>query len=286
MNIIITDHKVGFNISNLITEEINKASYLNFHKYINSFLYTDNHPFFSNADESRFTKVSKKFLNKFPRFIKNAVFRKYNYLFSNYWNHDNKYVLFIRDPREILISSYLYHLKCEELWAISNRINYYDFWKDYHFNKNEVDKYKKFIEFADRSKEKKTYQECLLSLDQNDGILYELNNITFLTLKGLENYQYFNKKNIFTLKFEEYLFDFDKTVENLFDFLNLAEHLRKEVYDALLKFHLLEKNASYFHNNSITNTNNEINRYERYFNRKLKSVFENRYMSLIKNLKY
>jgi hypothetical protein len=56
--------------------------------------------------------------------IKKLTFYSRNLELSN--KHNHKYIIFIRDPKKIILSSYYYHLKCRERWSlIPNNINNY-----------------------------------------------------------------------------------------------------------------------------------------------------------------
>jgi len=79
------------------------------------------------------SRLYTRILNKY---LKNELEFRYCYLFWNFYNQDEKYIIFIRDPREIIISGYLHHKRCNEtteIWA--NRINddYYANWNIHHY---------------------------------------------------------------------------------------------------------------------------------------------------------
>jgi len=282
---LLNDHKAGFNIGNYLTSAINKINYPLIYENINHQLFTRDHPFFTTGNKKQ--TLIKQLLHNYPKIIKNAVFRRYSYLFSNIYNDKDKYIILVRDPREILISGYLYHLKCSEKWAISKNNFYYDFWKDYHFNKDEVKKYYKFIQFTHNFNKNETYQNKLKKFNQDDGILYELNNVAFLTFSGMINIDFINKKNVFILKFEDYQFNFDKTLLKFFDFLQIPELKRGLIKKDLYEYHTFEnKNAIFHHKNFITNTEHITNRYEQYFSPKIENCFYKKYKDLLKKFNY
>ena len=58
--------------------------------------------------------------------------------FFRFWNDNNpedKYVLFIRHPYEIITSGYHFHKICSEIWAIGVGIKFFEWWDKNHFTK-------------------------------------------------------------------------------------------------------------------------------------------------------
>ena len=75
--------------------------------------------------------------------------KKNFYLFSNNQKIEDKSLAIIRDPREIIISEYLYHLKCDEEWCVKPNSNYYDNWLSSHFKSEDIMKNKAYLKFGD-----------------------------------------------------------------------------------------------------------------------------------------
>jgi len=97
----------------------------------------------------------------------------------------------IRDPRDMIISGYYYHLWCDEMWC-----------------KKPVD------DFGG-----KNYQEVLNSLNPEDGIMFEMSNIygSFKrTATFMLNWNY-NNQYILELKYEEILHDTEKYFIHVFN---------------------------------------------------------------------
>ena len=59
--------------------------------------------------------LSKLFTKIINTYFENKIEYRYCYLFWNFYNQYEKYIVLIRDPREIIISGYLYHKKCTEI---------------------------------------------------------------------------------------------------------------------------------------------------------------------------
>ncbi|MBW1788267.1 MAG: sulfotransferase domain-containing protein [Deltaproteobacteria bacterium] len=100
----------------------------------------------------------------------------------------------VRDPREIWVSGYFYHLKSTEKWL--------------HIPKEE---------FGGR-----TYQETINALGQEEGILFELNEATAYSLESMQNWNY-NHPNILEIKYEDIMREFKKSFGKIFTFYGLAD---------------------------------------------------------------
>jgi len=282
---LINDHKCGFNLTNKIVEIANKIQYTKLHEHINYECFLDNHNYFDKSYKIRY--LVRKLLKKNPKIIPKAIYRRFCYLFWNEWHEHDKYILIIRDPREIVISGYLYHKKCNELWAINKSYSYYYFWDKYHFKKSNLIKNKKYIDFSKKISIDQNYKSQLNNLNEEDGILHELNNISFLTLSGLNNYDFYNKKNIIIIRFEDLIFNFKKTLEKILNFSEINDVNKSKIYNEVNKYNLFDnKDGIKFHENFITNYNLDLNRYKNYFTKRINNEFNNNYKGLLRLLKY
>ena len=104
-------------------------------------------------------------------------------------NNKHKFVVFVRHPKEIIVSGYLYHKVCSENWCISKNGFYYE-----NFDLKHIEKTK--IELAKTFSDIQSYQNKLKSMTQNEGLLHELKNVGYLTLSGLNNILQLDKSNI------------------------------------------------------------------------------------------
>ena len=109
----------------------------------------------------------------------------------------------IRDPRDIVISGYFYHLWTNEYWShIPMKKLLGD--KDPHWP------YFSIGEFGE-----KTYQEYLKSQDQETGILTEIRRSAGYSLKHMADWNYSNP-NFIEIKYEELMSDWEKEFTRLF----------------------------------------------------------------------
>lgn len=128
----------------------------------------------------------------------------------------------MRDPRDIVISGYLYHLRTTELWCIhkdfdlSPPIDYPNV--PFSQRHRAEDWKKKYIS----SLRGCSYQEKLRSLSQEDGIAFEMQHYGKWTIENMMEWDY-RKNNILEIGFEEIMMDYESTFRRIFLYLGLAK---------------------------------------------------------------
>tara|TARA_A100001015_G_scaffold321314_1_gene451413 strand:- start:656 stop:1405 length:750 start_codon:yes stop_codon:yes gene_type:complete len=195
------------------------------------------------------------------------------YLFWNNYQKNNKYIILVRNPKEIICSGYLYHKKkCKESWSLIKNGYYYGYWEN-HFPKQSLVENKKYLDFAKSFSNPIPYQKKLQDLSLNEGMITEMNNVGYLTITGMYNLIHYGKKNVYLLKYEDLVFNHDETITKLCEFIGLSQAEIKNILKLSIKHNLIyQKN-----NNKITNhtTNKDVNpnRYLKYWNDKIDTEF-------------
>jgi hypothetical protein len=117
--------------------------------------------------------------------IKNLTFYSRNLELSDQHNH--KYIIFIRDPKKIILSSYYYHLKCRERWClIPNNINNY-IALIYGYEKNALlDVVNNFLKSDLIINSKSSYQKILQDLSESEGLKYDFLKSSIFTIYHME----------------------------------------------------------------------------------------------------
>lgn len=207
------------------------------------------------------------------------------------WNEnkpEHKYILVVRNPKEIIISGYLYHKKCnqEEKWALTKNYNYYDIW----IERNHYDMKLFNNEFYNRSNfsdDKGTYQEKLNKLNQNDGIKFEMNNVAYNTILGLYNFPI--DKNVLIVKFEDLIYNLKKTLKEICLFLDIYDvNNHDRLFMKCKSSNILRLKSKGIQNNShITNFNLDKERWKKYWNDEIEEEFSKLFpKDIMKKLNY
>ena len=220
------------------------------------------------------SRLYTRILNKY---LKNELEFRYCYLFWNFYNQDEKYIIFIRDPREIIISGYLHHKRCNEtteIWA--NRINgdYYENWNIHHFLQKEMKKNFKYLNIGKHFSIPMPYKTKLNMLSQEEGIIYEMHSVAKLTITGMYNLIHYGKKNVITIDLDDLTFNFNSSIEKICKFLDIEKSFSEEIRKYLLEHNTLnlkKKDKLPYH---TTNIDLQPKRYKKYWTEKIQKEFE------------
>ena len=271
MNFIICDHKSGYTVTDSLIRALNFArlnyKYFFLKKKLHKFIYLHNFDY---------EKFDKKIINS-------IIFKK---IFFSFWhevkNSRDKNLAIIRNPKDIIISGYLYHLKCNEYWCCNKNISYYHGYKDWHFNKKQKIKNSKLIKFAENFSKNIPYQKKLRKLSYDRGVKYEMDNVSKLTLDGMK--KILKQKKIKIIKFEDIVYNSDSVIKEICKFFKYNKIQTKLTILYYKKFKSLN-NKKYLklqkNKKLINNLKNDKNLYKKnYWNKKLTTFFLNKFKDL------
>jgi hypothetical protein len=128
----------------------------------------------------------------------------------------------IRDPRDIIVSGYLYHMRCDEKWCVNENL---DTSEPVHFPQVPRSQEYRPNEWKQeylRSLNNKSYQQNLQALSQRDGLLFEMQHYGGWTVKSMTGWNYHNPR-ILELRFETLMAEYDATFLKLFRHFGFSE---------------------------------------------------------------
>ena len=128
----------------------------------------------------------------------------------------------IRDPRDVIVSGYLYHKRCMEEWCLNS-----------NFDQNQPILYPRVPYSQEYRSEDwkrqylkslggKSYQQNLLDLSETDGLFFEMFHYGAWTIKSMLDWDYGNR-HVIELRFETLISNFDETLKNLFEHLGFSD---------------------------------------------------------------
>jgi hypothetical protein len=128
----------------------------------------------------------------------------------------------IRDPRDIIVSGYLHHCRTVEKWCTNT-----DFSQNTPIlfprvplsQQHRTEKWKiRYLE----SLEGISYQQKLLNMSVQDGLLFEMSHYGAWTIQSMREWDY-HQDNILELQFESLMNNYDNTFRLIFSFLGFSE---------------------------------------------------------------
>jgi len=138
----------------------------------------------------------------------------------------------IRDPRDVIVSGYLYHVHCKERWCV-NIPDESDI--PIRFPQIPHSQYKRPVEWKleyIKSLNGSSYQENINRLDQQDGIIFEMNNYGRWTIESMLGWNY-NNPCFLEIKFEEVMRDFTGSFERIFMHYGLPDSVVRELQEII-----------------------------------------------------
>ena len=288
----LNDHKTGFIFCQNLARLLNKFHYPLVHRQLFEILnFPRCHIRFKSiifTGEKEFTGKVKGYSIKLPLTLKNlieflinnkffksyiipkAIFRRTYFNFWNINSNKDKYVIFIRDPREIIISGYLYHKdQCAENWCITKNADYFEEWTHLFSEESKVSN-KEILNMGKLFSKEESYQSKLNKMSVEEGIIFEMQNVAYITIMGMYNYKYYNYENVLKIFNDDIVFDFEKTINkiiNFFDFKNKDEILKK--CEILKIENFVKENEKH-----VTNLNFQKERYKKYWNNRIQKKFD------------
>jgi hypothetical protein len=136
----------------------------------------------------------------------------------------------IRDPRDIIVSGYLYHARCDEKWCTNIpdlTAASYEFPQVPHSQYYRPDEWK--LQYL-RSLNGSSYQANLNRLDQHDGILFEMNKYGRWTIERMLDWDYENP-HMLEMRFEDVMRDFTGSFEQAFRHYGFDSSVMQELLD-------------------------------------------------------
>ena len=127
----------------------------------------------------------------------------------------------VRDPRDIWLSGYLYHRRCDEPWCINT-----------NFDPSAPIKFPRVPALAEHRRERwkreylarlggKSYQQNLLDRDRDAGLEFELAGYTGCTMEDMRAWR-LNTPDVLEVKLETIAEDFDATMQTIFRHLGFT----------------------------------------------------------------
>ena len=190
----------------------------------------------------------------------------------------------IRDPRDVIISGYLYHAHCKEKWCRNVpdiTIRPIEFPQIPRSQYSRSGKWRKeYIQSLNGC----SYQDNINNRNQNDGILFEMNHYGRWTIESMLDWDYDNP-HIMEIKFEDVMRDFMGSFEKIFSHYEFSEQISCE----LLKL-IGNENINNISDKEIQESDHihsrQTSKWQKYFSSEHKALFKDMFGDVLINLGY
>nr|MBV6630654.1 sulfotransferase domain-containing protein [Oceanococcus sp. HetDA_MAG_MS8] len=192
----------------------------------------------------------------------------------------------IRDPRDIIVSGYLYHRQTQEGWC-TNVPPSPPFPDDIDFplvpysqrHRDEAWKKSYLRTLAGLS-----YQQTLCQLSRDDGLIFEMDHYARWTIESMRDWNYTNEK-VLEVRFEDLRDNFDQGFNRIFSHAGLRDD-EQTVAMRIARKHDLNRKSTRELRRMTHVTGNEPQKWRRYFTPELKTAFLSRFGDILIDLGY
>lgn len=198
-------------------------------------------------------------------------------------NSDHVGVHFIRDPRDVIVSGYLFHKRTDEAWCInknldtSGDINHpqVDF-SQVHLTHEEKSKY---IEWLNG----KSYQDNISSLSQDDGLIFEMNGFAGRTIEGMTDWS--TNQRIIEAKFEDITTEYDQMWGRIFSHLGFDGKALLRAMEIARKHDIGRMSSNQISQNKHISTG-KISKWKEFFSDEVAEKYSEKFDDAHKSLGY
>jgi hypothetical protein len=191
---------------------------------------------------------------------------------------------FIRDPRDIIVSGYFYHKRCNEEWCTNREFDPTApilFPKVPYSQQHRSEEWKRqYLE----SLQNASYQEILNSMTEEEGLQFEMENYGAWTIDSIAQWEYGNK-SIKEIKFETLMSNFDSEFKALFHHLGFADQQIATALQLATREDINRKTDNQLLNDPHI-TSRETSRWEQHFKPIHREKFKHRFGDVLVQLDY
>ena len=182
-------------------------------------------------------------------------------------------VRIIRDPRDVIVSGFLYHQRCSELWCINS-----------DFSKPGYPHPQVPLPLAHRDLETRqafasslgglSYQEKIRGLEQEAGLIFEMDGFARITIDEMISWK--ERDNVMTIRMEDLVANFDESFEKLFRWLGIPETSIPICMEIARGHDMNRMRADQIASNPHISTG-KLRKWEEYFSSQVTEAYEERF---------
>jgi hypothetical protein len=189
-----------------------------------------------------------------------------------------------RDPRDIVVSGYLYHRHTTEEWCTNvpdvSQETVSSPQVDYSIEHMSKEWKGSFIASLDGM----SYQQKLLRLNKSDGINFEIDNYASWTIDALQAWDYTNPK-VMELKMEDISENFENIFLELFEFLGFSGSAMKQCMQRAREQNINSMSEKQIQKNKHIH-GGSLSKWKKHFSEENESYFNQRFAGVVELLGY
>ena len=201
---------------------------------------------------------------------------------KGFFSTGKKGIRIIRDPRDVIVSGFLYHQRCSEKWCINS-----DFTNPSHpfpqvpWPLDGLDLATKENYVA--SLDGRSYQEKIRSLDREGGLIFEMDGFAKITIDEMISWE--QKDSVLTIKMEDLIGDFDGQFEKIFRWLEIDDEYIAGCLEIAVAHDMNRMGDEQIASNPHISTG-KLRKWEEYFTPNVSKAYQERFADAHEKLGY
>ena len=201
---------------------------------------------------------------------------------KDFFSSGKKGIRIIRDPRDVIVSGFLYHQRCSEKWCINS-----DFTNPSHpfpqvpWPLDGLDLATKESYVA--SLDGLSYQEKIRSLDRERGLVFEMDGFAKITIDEMISWE--QQDSVLTIKMEDLIGDFDGQFEKIFRWLEIEDEYIASCLEIAVAHDMNRMGDEQIASNPHISTG-KLRKWEEYFTPNVSKAYQERFADAHKKLGY
>ena len=201
---------------------------------------------------------------------------------KDFFSSGKKGIRIIRDPRDVIVSGFLYHQRCSEKWCINS-----DFSNPSHpfpqvpwpLDGSDLVTKENYV----ASLNGLSYQEKIRSLDREEGLIFEMDGFAKITIEEMISWE--KQDSVLTIKMEDLIGDFDGQFEKIFRWLEIEDEYIASCLEIAVAHDMNRMGDEQIASNPHISTG-KLRKWEEYFTPNVSKAYQERFADAHKKLGY
>tara|TARA_Y100000741_G_scaffold56439_1_gene39095 strand:- start:516 stop:1190 length:675 start_codon:yes stop_codon:yes gene_type:complete len=201
---------------------------------------------------------------------------------KGFFSSGKKGIRIIRDPRDVIVSGFLYHQRCSEKWCINS-----DFTNPSHpfpqvpwpLDGLDLATKQNYVASLDGC----SYQEKIRSLDREGGLIFEMDGFAKITIDEMISWE--QKDSVLTIKMEDLIGDFDGQFEKIFRWLEIDDEYIAGCLEIAVAHDMNRMGDEQIASNPHISTG-KLRKWEEYFTPNVSKAYQERFAGAHEKLGY
>ena len=201
---------------------------------------------------------------------------------EDFFSSGKRGIRIIRDPRDVIVSGFLYHQRCSEKWCVNSDFSDPDHpFPQVPWPLDGVDLAikEKYVASLDGL----SYQEKIRSLSRREGLIFEMDGFAKIPIDEMISWK--DRDSVLTIKMEDLIGDFDAQFEKIFRWFGIDDGDLASCLEIAITNDMNRMSHEQIASNLHISTG-KLRKWEEYFTPEVSKAYEERFVGAHTKLGY